>query len=107
MRRTIAFFCLALVLTAALTGCQVKPEQLRPALANEGEVYVYMEPFPRGAERLSFDLGGIYAVDADGVSIPLELRTARFTARRAGRQRLAAGGLLPPRRYAGLALKVK
>ena len=105
MKRVIA--CLMAVVLAAVTGCQARAEQLRPALAEDGEIYFYMEPFPPGADRLSFSLEGIYAVAGDGTLVPLGLRMARFSFKFDSRQRLAAWGVLPPGRYKGLAFKVR
>ena len=105
MKRFIV--CLAIFLLAALIGCQIKPEQLRPALSEDGELYVYMEHFHPDSARLKFDLDMIYAVNENGGMVPLTLRMEQFTAAGSRRQRLAALGVLPPGRYAGLAFKVK
>ncbi len=100
--------CLAAVLTIALAGCQAAHEQLRPpALSGQGELYVYMEAFPREAARLEFGLDRIYAVAGDGSLVPLDLRASRFTPVLDSGQRLAAWGVLDPGRYKGLAFKVK
>ncbi len=100
--------CLAAALIIALAGCQAMPVQLRrAALSGQGEVYIYMERFPRPAARLSFDLARIYAVASDGSYVPLAPRAARFSMGRDGSQRLAAWGVLYPGRYTGLAFKLK
>ncbi|MDA8325859.1 MAG: hypothetical protein M0033_06530 [Nitrospiraceae bacterium] len=96
-----------LLLLLLILGCQMKPQQLRPALVHEGEVYVYLEPLPQEAQRLSFTLNGVYCVRADGALMPLKLRTARFDAVLASRQRLVAQGVLPAGQYKGLAFSVK
>ncbi len=105
MKRIFAFLVIALLVL--LMGCQARLEQLRPPLVHDGEVYAYMEPFPRGAGRLEFSLGAVYAIAGNGVLIPIGLRMPRFTQGLDSRQRLAAWGVLPPGPYSGLAFKVK
>src|SRR5512144_3164652 len=86
-------------------GCQAKFSSIKPALGEEGEVFVYVQPFPQEAERLRFNLEGISAVQQDGTEIPLSLLFNKFEAPDVRRQRLVASGILPPGMYRGLSFK--
>jgi YVTN family beta-propeller protein len=85
----------------------MKPMQVKPPLEGQGEVFLYMEPFPQEAERLRFILGGIYAVAADGTEVPLTLSFGEFRPEDLKRQRLMASGRLPQGSYTGLSFVVK
>ncbi len=80
---------------------------MKPALEAEGEVFVYLQPFPRGADRLRFTVAGISAVPRQGPPIALSLSLQEFSIKEAGRQRLAASGVLPPGQYQGLSVTLK
>ena len=100
--------CLAAALIVVLAGCQAIPIRAgQAALSGQGEIYVYMERFPRPAARLAFDLDRIYAVKKNGSYVPLAPRASKFSMGLDGRQRLAAWGALAPGRYKGLAFKLK
>ena len=92
------FFCLA--------GCQAKFSSLKPALDEEGEVFVFLQPFPQEAERLRFGLTAVSAVRQDGTEVPLSLLFNKFEAPDMTRQRLVASGILPPGMYRGLSFGV-
>lgn len=98
----IIFFSLLM-----LAGCQAAISRLRPPLEEEGEVYLYVEPFPQEAERLTFNLEGISAISADGREFPLSLSLRDIKAGGMRRQRRLASGILPPGPYIGFAFKVK
>jgi YVTN family beta-propeller protein len=101
MNRLVFAVCLL-----PLLGCQTARHRGLAPLENEGEVYLYLEPFPRGAERIAFTVGGAAAVAADGGAVPLELRLAELSAAEVGRQRLLAWGRLSPGKYTGFELRV-
>jgi YVTN family beta-propeller protein len=90
-----------------LASCQAKPLSIRPALEDEGEVFLYLDPLPQEAERLSFTLQEIAAVKDDGSKIPLTLSLPEIKLRDAMRQRCLAYGHLPPGTYRGLSVRVK
>jgi YVTN family beta-propeller protein len=71
-------------------------------LDEEGEVFVFLQPFPQEAEKLRFILIDATAVQQDGTEVPLSLRFTEFSAPNLTRQRLVASGILPPGKYRGL-----
>ncbi len=91
----------------SLLACQTSLSSLKPPLEEEGEVYLYIQPFPQEAERLRFTIENIYAVSGDGREIPLDLRMREVKSSETRRQRLLAHAQLPPGPYMGLSFKVK
>lgn len=92
-----------------LGGCvtAARPPVSEPPLQDEGEVYVYLAPFPQESRRLSFSVKGIVAVGDGGQTAPLEVRLPSVAAAEQGRgERLLAIGRLPRGRYVGLRLTV-
>jgi YVTN family beta-propeller protein len=89
-----------------LLGCQASLTGLKPALEEEGEVYLYIQPFPQEAERLRFTLEEVSAVSGDGKEIPFTISLAELKAPDLRRQRLLAHGRLLPGAYIGLSFKV-
>ena len=90
-----------------LLGCQATISQLKPALEEEGEVYLYNQPFPQEAEKLRFTLEGISAVSIDGKEFPFVISLREIKASDMGRQRQIAFGRLPPGPYLGFSFKIK
>jgi YVTN family beta-propeller protein len=88
-------------------SCQAKPLSIRPALEDEGELFLYLQPLPQESERLSFSLQGISASRDDGTEIPLTLSLSDIRLRSVMGQRCLAFGPLPPGMYRGLSVKVK
>jgi YVTN family beta-propeller protein len=88
-------------------GCEAVLQQVRPPLEQEGEVYLYLQPFPQEAERLRFTIEQVFAVGQDGREIPLDLSLRNIRGPDVRRQRLLASGSLPPGPYIGLSFKVK
>lgn len=93
---------LLIVTLFLISGCAGQALSPKPIIADGGAVYVYLEPLPQEADRLSFMLGGIAAVTRDGVEIPLDLKMEEFMVGSVTRQRLVAAGGLPTGDYAGL-----
>lgn len=92
-------------LAAALTlACAHAPRPAAP-LEREGEVWVYLEPFPGGAERLAFTVGQALAERADGTAVPLAIRHGDLSARDRA-ERLVAAGRLPPGSYVAVLLQI-
>ncbi len=89
------------------SGCTGVSSIVKPPLEEEGEVFVYIEPFPQEAERLRFQIEELSAVRGDGAAIPLSLSLREFKHSDIGRQRLIASGRLSPGRYIGLSFKAK
>lgn len=77
-----------------------------PRLGEEGEVWIYLEPLPPGAERLDVALASVSVVGREGAAIPLELRLPRISGAGAATQHLLARGRLPAGRYEGFQIAV-
>jgi len=90
-----------------LCGCQTAISRLRPPLEEEGEIYLYLQPYPQDAGRLRFSIEGIFAVSADGREYPFETSLRDIKASDVRRQRLLASGRVPAGSYIGLSFKVK
>jgi YVTN family beta-propeller protein len=103
MRKSLIIITLPILL---LLGCQATLTKFLPPLEEEGEVYLYLEPFPQGAERLRFTIEAISAISADGRGFPLTVPLHELRASDVQRQKLLASGRLPPGSYAGFSFKV-
>jgi YVTN family beta-propeller protein len=90
-----------------LLGCQAAISRLRPPLGEEGEIYLYLQPYPQEAERLRFSIEGISAVSLDGREFPFEISLRDIKASDVRTQRLLASGRVPVGSYTGLSFKVK
>ena len=90
-----------------LSGCQATLPKFMPPLEEEGEVYLYTQPFPQEAERLKFTMEGILAISNDGKEFPLTLSLAEIKASDTRRQRLLAFGRLPPGGYVEFSFKIR
>jgi YVTN family beta-propeller protein len=97
---------LSIIFLLFLSGCQPALLKLRPALEEEGEVYLYTESFPQEADRLRFNIEGIFAVMIDGRKFPLSVMLREFRSRDLRRQRLLASGQLLPGSYIGFSFQV-
>ena len=89
-----------------LAGCGASLPQLRARPEGDGEVYLYLQPFPQEADRLAFDVGAISARSHDGREFPLSVALGQVRGRDVKRQRLLAVGFLPPGEYAGFSLRI-
>jgi len=109
MFRSKNVLMMALLMTAffgLLSGCTVLPSTVKPVLGEEGEVYVYVEPFPREADRLKFTIDRLSLVGSDGREFPLSLAFADFPGGASQRQRFLAAVRVPPGRYSGLSCRI-
>ncbi|HSQ78292.1 MAG TPA: YncE family protein [Nitrospirota bacterium] len=104
MKALIIMMALFLLLLAS--GCAALPSLMKPVLEEEGEVFVYLQPFPQEAARLQFSIDHLSAVRSDGAEFPLPLSLAEFKQGEVRRQRLIATGILPPGQYQGLSYTV-
>ncbi len=98
---------IALCLFLFTTGCEVIKAQVKPVLENDGEVFVYLQPFPQEADRLTFEIESISAVRIDGKEFPLTPSFTTFKGSSLKRQRYFASGQVPPGQYTGLSIKAK
>jgi YVTN family beta-propeller protein len=101
----ILFF--SLLVTISATGCTPARITARAPLAEQGAVYLYLQPIPANAAKLSFTVERIAAVQEDGGEVPLTLRVTEISTRSVSRERLLATGELPPGRYRGISFKTK
>ena len=90
-----------------VTGCQPQTLRVNPPLAEQGEAFLYINPFPQEAGRLRFSLENVSAVREDGTEYPLSLFLPELHNDAVKRQRQFAAGVLPPGNYLGLSFKVK
>ncbi len=97
---------LLLLVPMVFSSCAVAPGRARLALQDEGEVFIYIQPFPQEADRLYFSLSGVSAVRSDGEEFPLVLRQPELNTRSITRQQLFCSGTLPPGDYAGFSFGV-
>ena len=88
-------------------GCQATLSRLKPPLEEEGEIYLYIQPYPQEAEQLRFSVEGMSAVMSDGREFPLEVYLGEIRPGDLRRQRLLAYGRVPPGSYAGFSFKTK
>lgn len=107
LRQVTIYTMLFALCTLSLSGCQGAFFQIKPPLENEGEVYLYIQPFPQEADRLRYTVAAISALSSDGREYPLSLSLHELKGPDMKRQRLLASGDLPPGRYTGFLLKVK
>lgn len=105
--RLVRFVLFCALYCFVLLGCQGSLLQLKPVLENEGEVYLYVQPFSQDSERLRFNLEGIAAVSVDGREIPFSMLMKEIKCREVKMQRLLASGSISPGSYSGLSFKVK
>ncbi len=101
------FYALCAILFLGLLGCEATISRLKAPLEEEGEVYLYLQPFPQEAERLRFTVEGVSVLSSDGRSFPLSLSFREIKGRDLRRQRLLASGRLPPGSYSGLSFQAK
>jgi YVTN family beta-propeller protein len=90
-----------------LSGCATLPSLVKPALVDEGEIFVYLQPFPQEAGRLKFTIDHLSAVSSDGREFPLTLTMTELNGNALKRQRFLAAGRVPPGQYNGLSYMVK
>ena len=99
--------CVALLAVSLFSACQAKPVFLRPALEEDGELVVYLQPVPQQADRLTFSLEAVSAEKEGGGSYPVTVSLADIAGGQVKRQRFLASGVLPPGDYTGLSFKVR
>ena len=107
MKKGKCLVIMAFIACLFFSGCQAMFLNIRPSLEDEGEVFIYLQPFSQEAERLSFKLEGISVLRDDGVEFPLVVLLPELRLQDMKRQRLLASCRLSPGRYAGFVFKVK
>ncbi|NTV48430.1 MAG: beta-propeller fold lactonase family protein [Geobacteraceae bacterium] len=96
-----------MVLTCLTAGCMQVREAVKRPLGDDGELFLYCEPFPQDAGRLQFTIEEVSAVRDDGLAVTLTPEFKNFDLAGLSRQRLFAKGFAPPGRYSSIAIKVK
>jgi len=105
MRTPTWKWILAFLLSLFLSGCTGKSVRGIPPVG-ERTAFVYVQPFPREAERLAFTVERISAVREDLTEFPFSLSLPEISVDRMTRERLLASADLPPGRYLFLSIKV-
>jgi YVTN family beta-propeller protein len=83
------------------------PRSYRPALESEGEIHLYLQPFPAEASRLSLSITSIAAVRFDGSLEPLlESPAELLGAELVSAQKRLASAVVPPGPYGGLSIQI-
>jgi YVTN family beta-propeller protein len=106
-RRHVCRMSVLLLLLVLVGACEAPLSRVKPPLLDEGEVLLYVQPFPEEAGRLRFEFEEISAVRTDGTEIPFALSLAAIKGREMTRQRLLGEARLPEGTYSGLSVKVK
>jgi YVTN family beta-propeller protein len=96
-----------ILIVLLICGCQTVPVQTLAPLEDEGEVFLYLQPFPEEAEQLRFSLAALDAIREDGAKFPLSLSRNEILGTDMTRQRLIAANRLPEGRYTGFLFTVK
>jgi YVTN family beta-propeller protein len=79
-----------------------------PALENNGEVFLYLQPMPQESHKLRFVIDAIAARHIDGSDIHLSLAVTELSGTALiGVQKLLASEYLSPGLYRGLSIKIK
>jgi YVTN family beta-propeller protein len=79
----------------------------KPVLEDRGEVVVYLQPLPQGADRIGFHVESVSALPAQGPGAPLSvsLREVGGSDEAALQERIASGEV-PPGAYRGISIKI-
>lgn len=104
MKWRLAFLLVCAVLAAP---AQADDRSAYQSSSGEGEVYIYIEPLPREAERISFSIEKMSVVSESGAEAPLKLAFTTIKPAENRRQRLLAAGRLPAGSHTGLSIKVQ
>ena len=106
--KKVGFLVVAIFIASlSFSGCQAMLSNVKPALENEGEIFIYLQPFPQEADRLKFKFEGLSVLRDDGVEFPLVVLLPELRLQDMKRQRLLASCRLSPGRYVGFVSKVK
>lgn len=100
-------YALCSLLFLGSLGCQATLSKFLPPLEEEGEVYLYMQPYPQEAERLRFTLEQVFAISSDGNEVPFDISLHEIKWSDVRRQRLLAFGRIPVGSYTGFSFKIK
>lgn len=95
----------SLVFLAA--SCTPQPPPYQPALGNEGEIQLYLQPLPQEADRIAFSITAISAIRHDGGVVQLrQLLTELKPRELLTVQKRLAWATLPPGLYEGISVEI-
>lgn len=77
------------------------------ARAADGGIYLYLQPLPSEAARLTFTIGSIAAVNGAGTESALKVNLSTVNAAQVSRQRLLASGRVSYGSYAGFTIAIR
>lgn len=98
---------IGLVLLLQVTACTVAVQQAPQPVTAAGSFTLFLQPLPQETHRLTFTVGEIFALRADGSEILLPLQQNRFIGDNLiGLQKRIISYSLPPGRYQGIALRI-
>ncbi len=89
---------------ATLVVCLLTPAVAR---ATDASVYLYLQPFPADASKLTFTIASVSVVSTTGSECPLKVNLKTVAQSENARQRLLAFGRLPAGNYAAFVFKVR
>ncbi len=98
---------LLLLLVLSLWCCQARHASVLAPLEEEGELFVYLQPFPQEAAGVQLTLANIAAVTIGAGETPLSLVINKMSGLEKKRQRLLAWGRLAPGSYRGLTVSLE
>jgi len=89
------------------SGCAPQPVSYRPALQQEGEIHLYLQPIPQEAHRIIFSISSMSAIREDGVGVPIPQFLSEFECRELiGVQKRLLAARVPPGSYKGLSIEI-
>jgi YVTN family beta-propeller protein len=101
------FFAIAFLLSFATAGCAPMPRVYQPALHEEGEIHVYLQPLPQEAHRLEISISALYAIRDDGELTQLHRLLPELKGKDlVGVQKRLASATLSPGAYKGIAIQI-
>lgn len=98
---------MAVLLVFVAAGCAPQPRPYQPALNEEGEIHLYLQPMPQEARRLDFSISELSAIRHDGELIQLPRLFSELKGKDlVGVQKRLASAILSPGRYKGIAIRI-
>ena len=64
-----------------VVGCAAQPPPYQPALRQDGEIHIYLQPIPQEAHRLEFSISALSAIRHDGEFVQLPLLLSQVNAK--------------------------
>jgi YVTN family beta-propeller protein len=100
-------FGIIFILALLSCGCAAQPARYQPALEDEGQLLLYLQPLPQEAHRITFTITEISAVRDDGTVALLTPSLGEVTGKElVGVQKRLATASLSPGVYAGISIRI-